>query len=232
MFLFVILNIVVFSVGFSVAAGEDSMNEDCVSNIYPGALDSSECDLSYSEWVSSLDRRIVPQRILDIVGTWNGYPYTTLNKVIQAVSTQNPSYNCYLYALGIVNYNTGINPGFYTGNSWQVGDSELSFKNKLFSDLAYLGYSAQLVSSSYQPQSGEHLICYRFAYSGSTMIDYHFMKYVPSNGEWYHKPGRTSILSYYALHPSSDVWRGEWYSTDCGWNATCTYNSSVYYVVY
>lgn len=143
------------------------------------------------------------------------------------------SYNCYAYSIGR-NENP---PQYITQRQYQPGD----FSNTYFSmslsiyqmaqvvqnDLQTLGYSDISITTT-QPsvQTGENLICIR---KGSS--DYHFMRY--DSGNWYHKPGFTSILKYNYQPTNSRVWIGEYVDLygNPGLSST-TYISDIYFIKY
>lgn len=102
------------------------------------------------------------------------------------------------------------NPGVYSNKAYDDSLSVQNIASYTKSDLETLGCT-DVAITTYMPTvtGNEHLICVRktTAVNGS---DYHFMKYNPDDGYWYHKPGNTSVLKYTGQMSVNYAWIGEY----------------------
>lgn len=160
-------------------------------------------------------------------------------------------FNCYAYAIGETDL-----PEDYSENyvQYEIGDfsepinfnvhSNIEFlANAVKEDLIKLGYKHVIVTPN-QPavlQDNQTLIAIRRSYGDQWYHnDYHFMRYNPEDGYWYHKPGRYAVLRY-LHHPEDMYWINEYaYPSDYDnpeadfiFEATDrVYTSEVYYIIF
>lgn len=132
-------------------------------------------------------------------------------------------YNCYGYAIGT---QRGIDPGYYSGYSYDTSWEISEIASYVKKDLEALGYIVSV--STMRPvslASGQNLICVRRG-----TYDYHFMKC--SGVSWYHKPGDTNPLKYNYSSANYTIWDNESIRYETINEPTYTYSSKIYYITY
>ncbi len=138
-------------------------------------------------------------------------------------------YNCYTYALGKADQIR--DPGEISGQYSMIDFTNLyDIRCRILADLKSMGYTPKVVNAGYTLRSNEQMIAVKLLPDG---WDYHFMRYMKSDGTWRHKPGITAILTY--QKSLENAWMGESYSVkEYKWstNKDIAYNSSTLYIVY
>ncbi len=156
------------------------------------------------------------------------------SEVYGAWSNDFLNYNCYAYAIDVVNVGF-INPGGITNESFYPELSILEMVNMVKDDVEALGYTCSWITST-RPTSSDLLssqnaICFRRTISSDwEEFDYHFMKL--SNNTWYHKPSDSQILKYNYLPTVSRDWTNERVYDGVAYEPNTIYDSDIYYIIY
>ncbi len=155
--------------------------------------------------------------------------YTLQNSTFHQAPSNMTSYNCYGYAIGETVFQ---NPGYHSGQGFNLSMSIAQMAGLVEDDLRALGYDCVQVNTARYPtqtlSSGAIQICIRKANNNR---DYHFMRAFNGN-VWRHKPGGTAILTYNYQPSNSRVWTNEYYVNGTAYEGDTTYDSSIYYIIY
>ena len=165
----------------------------------------------------------------------------TCSTVYGSWSDNFENYNCYAFALGIIDEK--IDPGVYDyiaknpdvsiseyrENFSLTGLDVADIANLVYLDLFDLNCSRVTIQahqmSTANMCTNESIICVKIG-----DIDYHFMRYV--NGIWLHKPGGTQILQYNSTPNSTDDWPHEFVHNGQAYRTDAVYDSDVYFISY
>ncbi len=135
-------------------------------------------------------------------------------------------YNCYGYAIMTYSYK---DPGFYSGQQYNVSLSIYQVALLVKDDLEALGYGCVKITTQRPDSSsmfgGQKAICVR---NGTWA--YHFMKL--EDDIWYHKPATSAILSYNYLPSLSRIWTDEMVTEDGPQPKCYDYTGTIYYIIY
>lgn len=153
-------------------------------------------------------------------------------------------YNCYAYAIGL---DEAFNPGqiewVNLGNAkadylYDWTEDILTIAGWVYDDLVSLGYAVENPTTSMPTTLVDihtNLVCIRKDNDGYGGInDYHVMR-KGTDGNWYHKPGKTNPLKYKVVPSYEHIWVSEGYN---GKDYTYfrisdfTYDSTIYFIKY
>lgn len=139
------------------------------------------------------------------------------------------NYNCYAYAIGKTTWAT---PGDFCGQPFSLTLSVSSMADIVISDLDSLGFNAYKTTTkpTTLPDRFYKVICIRKNLSDK---DFHFMKQEGmSLTSWTHKPGCSQPLRWNFSSPGAGIWTNEGIVDELIVEATTTYESNIYYIVY
>lgn len=137
-------------------------------------------------------------------------------------------YNCYAYALR--RSDKAINPGYFSGESFNMDMTVQQMAEVVRKDLDTLGYySRKTTVKPSSIESYESIICIRKSSDGE---DYHFMRGNSALTTWNHKPGQSQPLRWKYTTPSYKNWTNEMSRGNVSIAPTHTYTGTICYIIY
>ena len=149
-------------------------------------------------------------------------------------------YNCYAYSIhraespNFYDAEKVYRPGDISGQSYDKTTVTINQLAKLVKDdLEVMGYwGVELLDEIPNIDSTQELICIRKT-TGSSEVDFHFMRYDLKTDAWYHKPGSSAILKYDFVPSNDRTWHHEgFYSNGVSKLENIIYDSPIIFIKY